>query len=301
MYKVLGFTFLFSPVIREDSHFGRICFKLVETTTWVQNTFEDDAKENIMFETFDWILISHQLTSVSLKYGVVPYRSYRTFWGGDILGWLSVDHYPMFVQMLQMTCLGEGWLFSLKYLTWKYDSPRCVSFHKPKQQFNKESPPFLFPFSKVLFGITDETREIHLDFIIFIPRCFTTRSGSMNMQLTWRIRIVIHWAFVCSMVFRNAIKGPTSDGRNRANLTVRVETRLKLWRYFPTMNLCRIFVGVVDVKPPPDPWVDDPNQLLTLLNYSICFGLQLAPEKEIIIWICTYIYMFTYTHTFFYA
>ncbi len=193
------------PILDENVSNG------LKPAPWVQNTFEDDAKENIIFETFDWILISHQSTSVSLKYGVVPYRSYRTFWGGgDILGWLSVDHYPMFVQMLQMTCLGEGWLVSLKYLTWKYDSPRFVSFHKPKQsrkQFNKESPPFLFPFSKVLFGITDETWEICLDFSIFIPRCFTTRSGSMNMQLTWRIRIVIHWAFVCSMVFRNAKKG----------------------------------------------------------------------------------------------
>ena len=50
MYKVVGFTFLFSPVIREDSHFGRICFKWVETTTGVQNTFEDDAKENIILK-----------------------------------------------------------------------------------------------------------------------------------------------------------------------------------------------------------------------------------------------------------
>ena len=62
------------------------------------------------------------------------------------------------------------------------------------------------------------------------------------------------------------------------------------------MNLCRIFVRVVDVKPPPDPWVDDPNQLLTLLNYSICFGLKLAPEKENNMNMYVYIYVHTHAH-----
>ena len=210
MYKVVGFTFLFSSVIREDSHFGRKCFKWVETSPLSTKYVWRWCKR----EYHIWNLwLNPNQSPINLGFTQIrgsplsklPYL----LGGGDILGWLSVDHYPMFVQMLQMTCLGEGWLVSLKYLTWKYDSPRFVSFHKPKQsrkQFNKESPPFLFPFSKVLFGITDETWEICLDFSIFIPRCFTTRSGSMNMQLTWRIRIVIHWAFVCSMVFRNAKK-----------------------------------------------------------------------------------------------
>ena len=53
---------LFSLVIREDFHFGRICFKWVETTTWVQNTFEDDVKENVMLKRLiDRFIVSHQI------------------------------------------------------------------------------------------------------------------------------------------------------------------------------------------------------------------------------------------------
>lgn len=82
-------------------------------------------------ETFDWRIHRQSPTWFSLNYkslSKLPYLS-----GGDILGWLSFDDYPMFVQMLQMTCLGvKDGFCSLNYLTWKFDSPRGISFHQPK-------------------------------------------------------------------------------------------------------------------------------------------------------------------------
>ena len=158
----------------------------------------------------------------------------------------------MFVQMLQMTCLGvKDGFCSLNYLTWKFDSPRGISFHQPKtikKTIQQTVLQFYLCFlSNAMFGIKSAAKygKFALDFVIS-----STRSGSMNMQLSWRIRIAIHWAFVCPMVFRNAKEGiyewwdemglEAGKGWKRAELVGICSQYV-----FPTMNLMITSPGIL--------------------------------------------------------
>lgn len=168
----------------------------------------------------------------------------------------------------------------MKYLTWKYDSPRGISFHQPKT-IKKTIQQTVLPFRPSLQSfvwykqrqkIMGSLPLILSNFPWFCHLCTSlppapgvdrricnSLSGSASSSTG---RLFVRWFFGTQK------KGPTSDGRNGAK-QVRAEKGLNLWEYVHNM----FFLLWTWWSPPPGSsgrW----SKSTTERSY-ICFGLKL--------------------------